>query len=76
MSVEKEVCSIIADLLGVDPLSVALSDSLHDDLGADSLDMVQLQMNLEEHFGCRVPDGDMIEWVTVKDVVITMENLI
>ena len=58
MSVEEEVKSIVADLLKVDAAQVKLEASFADDLGADSLDVVQLVMALEEKFKISIPDEE------------------
>ena len=56
--VSQKVKSIIAEQLGVKPEEVTESASFVDDLGADSLDTVELVMALEEEFGIEIPDED------------------
>ena len=58
MSVEEKVKEIIVDQLGVDENQVKPEASFIDDLGADSLDTVELVMALEEEFDIEIPDGD------------------
>jgi acyl carrier protein len=58
MSVEAKVREIIVEQLGVDPDQVSLEASFVDDLGADSLDTVELVMALEEEFGIEIPDEE------------------
>ncbi|MGB2697633.1 MAG: acyl carrier protein [Candidatus Zixiibacteriota bacterium] len=58
MSVEQQVKEIIVEQLGVDPAQVSDEASFVDDLGADSLDTVELVMALEEKFGLEIPDED------------------
>ena len=58
MSVEDKVKDIIVDQLGVDEKQVTLEASFVDDLGADSLDTVELVMALEEEFDIEIPDEE------------------
>ena len=60
---------IIVEQLGVAETAVALDASFIDDLGADSLDIVELIMALEEEFDIEIPDADAEKVVTVNDVV-------
>ena len=60
---------IIVDQLGVDEENVKEEATFVDDLSADSLDIVELVMNLEEEFEMEIPDGDADKIVTVGDVV-------
>ena len=64
-----KVKEIIVDTLGCDEGSVVLEASLKDDLGADSLDAVELNMALEEEFGISIPDEALVNFVLVKDIV-------
>lgn len=66
---EEKVFQIIADQLGVDISEVSLEKNLMDDLGADSLDMVDLVMAFEDQFGVKISDQDLSKIKTVKDVV-------
>ncbi|MEJ5256770.1 MAG: acyl carrier protein [Fervidobacterium sp.] len=66
---ESKVCEIIAEQLGVDTADVALEKSLTEDLGADSLDIVDLVMAFEDEFGVKISDQDLSKIKTVKDVV-------
>ena len=63
------VNSIISDQLGVEGGSLVREANLLDDLGADSLDVVELVMALEEEFGIEVPDEDVENIRTIGDVV-------
>ena len=65
----EKVKNIIIDQLGVTETSVTLDASFIDDLGADSLDIVELIMALEEEFDIEIPDSDAEKVVTVGDVV-------
>lgn len=65
----QKVKSIIADQLGVDEEEITMESSFVDDLGADSLDIVELIMALESEFDIEFPDEDAEKVVTVGDVV-------
>ncbi len=67
--VEDRVKHIIVDQLGVDAAEVTAASSFVDDLGADSLDRVELIMALEETFGIEIPDADAEKITTVQDAV-------
>jgi acyl carrier protein len=67
--VEERVKQIIVDQLGVDAGDVTPASSFVDDLGADSLDRVELIMALEETFGMEIPDEDAEKIVTVQNAV-------
>ncbi len=64
-----KVKGIIVDQLGVTDTSVTMEASFIDDLGADSLDIVELIMALEEEFDMEIPDADAEKVATVGDVV-------
>jgi len=64
-----KVKRIIVEQLGVAETSVEMESSFIDDLGADSLDIVELVMALEEEFDMEIPDSDAEKVVTVGDVV-------
>lgn len=68
-SVEDKVTQLIVDQLGVESSSVVPKASFVDDLGADSLDRVELIMAFEEAFGVEIPDEDAEKIVTVQDAV-------
>ena len=65
----EKVKSIIIEQLGSSESAVTLEASFIDDLGADSLDIVELIMALEEEFELEIPDADAEKIVTVSDVV-------
>ena len=65
----EKVKEIIVEQLGVAETSVEMESSFIDDLGADSLDIVELVMALEEEFDMEIPDADAEKVVTVGDVV-------
>ena len=64
-TVEERVKKIIGEQLGVDENEVTLEASFVEDLGADSLDTVELVMALEEEFGIEIPDEDAEKILTV-----------
>lgn len=64
-----KIKAIIVDQLGVDEADVTLDASFVDDLGADSLDIVELVMALEEEFGLEIPDEEAEKIRTVGDAV-------
>jgi len=68
-SVEEKVNQIVIEQLGVEPSEVTPEASFIDDLGADSLDRVELVMAFEENFGLEIPDEDAEKIVTVQDAV-------
>lgn len=65
----EKVKEIITEQLGVSETSITTEASFIDDLGADSLDIVELIMALEEEFDLEIPDSDAEKVVTVGDVV-------
>jgi acyl carrier protein len=74
MSVEQRVKQIIVEQLGVDESQVDNTASFVDDLGADSLDIVELVMAFEEAFDIDIPDEDAEKIATVKDAIDYIEN--
>ena len=74
MAVADKVKSIIVEQLGVDEEEVTPDASFVDDLGADSLDTVELVMAFEEEFGCEIPDDAAEKIVTVKDAISFIEQ--
>ena len=68
------VKSIVVDQLGVDPNEVTPEASFVDDLGADSLDVVELVMALEEEFETEIPDEDAEKIATVGEAVRYIEE--
>lgn len=69
MNTEERVRNIICDQLAVEPEKVTLTASFIDDLGADSLDIVELVMTMEEEFDLDIPDEDAEKMKTVGDVL-------
>ena len=75
MTLEKEVIDLIFEQLGVDKEDVTLSKSFVEDLNADSLDLTELVMTLEERFGCEISEADAEKLKTVGDVVNYVKHL-
>ena len=73
-NVKEKVVSIIVDKLGVNPEDVVETASFTNDLGADSLDTVELIMAFEEEFGLEIPDQDAEKISTVGDVLNYIES--
>ncbi len=74
MSVAQEVKEIIVEQLGVDPAQVTDEASFVDDLGADSLDTVELIMALEEKFGLEIKDEEAEKITTVGQAIKYIEE--
>ena len=74
MAVESKIKTIIAEQLGVKPEEVTPNASFVDDLGADSLDTVELIMALEEEFNVEIPDEDAEKMKTVGDAIKYVEE--
>ena len=74
MAVESKIKTIIAEQLGVKPEEVTPNASFVDDLGADSLDTVELIMALEEEFNVEIPEDAAEKIATVKDAIDYIEK--
>jgi acyl carrier protein len=73
-SIEERVRNIIVEQLGVDPSQVTPEASFVEDLGADSLDTVELVMAFEEEFDLEIPDEDAEKMQTVGDAVKYLDS--
>jgi len=71
--VADRVKKIVLEHLGVDDAKVVENASFIDDLGADSLDTVELVMAFEEEFGCEIPDDAAEKILTIKDAVVFID---
>ena len=67
--IENRVIKLVAEYLDVDPSKVQKDSKFQDDLGADSLDLVELVMRIEEEFNIEIPDDDAEKMVKVSDVM-------
>ena len=74
MALEDKVKEIIVEQLGVNAEQVTTDASFIEDLGADSLDTVELVMAFEEEFGCEIPDDAAEKILTVKDAIDFIEK--
>ena len=72
--ISSKVKKIVADHLGIDEAKVSEDSSFIDDLGADSLDTVELVMAFEEKFGIEIPDDAAETILTVKNAIDFIEN--
>ena len=66
---------IIAEVLNIDPEEITMNTTFVDDLGADSLDVFQIVMGIEEEFDIEIPDEVLAGFVTVEDVVKDIESV-
>lgn len=73
-NISERVKNIVVEHLGVDPEKVTESASFIDDLGADSLDTVELVMAFEEEFSCEIPDDAAETILTVGDAIKFLEK--
>ncbi len=67
--IQAQVTKIVAEQLGVNEDEITPESSFVDDLGADSLDTVELVMALEEEFGCEIPDEEAEKITTVQQAM-------
>lgn len=73
-SIEERVKDLVVEQLGVSPDQVTHDASFIDDLGADSLDTVELVMAFEEEFDVEIPDEDAEKMTTVGDAIAYLEQ--
>lgn len=73
-NIEQRVKKIVAEQLGVNEADIKIDSSFVDDLGADSLDTVELVMALEEEFECEIPDEEAEKITTVQQAVDYINN--
>ncbi len=74
-NIESRVKSIIAEQLDIEIEHINLNSSLTDDLGADSLDVVELIMALEEDLGIEISDEDAEQFKTVQDAITYISEI-
>jgi acyl carrier protein len=74
MEIFEKIREIAAEQLGIDESDITPDSSFVDDLGADSLDIVELIMALEDEFGMSIPDEDAEKLTTVQNVVDYIER--
>lgn len=74
MTIEEQIVPLIAEKLGVNPSEVTLDASFTNDLGADSLDTVELMLDFEKKFNIAIPDDQQEKITTVGDVIRLIEE--
>ena len=72
----EKIKKIIADVLNVDPEEITMETTFLDDLGADSLDVFQIIMGIEEEFDIEMPNEDVEHIVTVGDAVEEIKKIV
>ena len=70
----EKVCEILAEALNVDPDEITMETLVMEDLQADSLDVVDMAMSLEDEFGVEIPDEDLEKIRSVGDIVRYLEE--
>lgn len=70
----EKIAELVADQLGIDAADVKLESNFKDDLNADSLDLFELIMALEEEYGVEIPSEDLEQILTVQDVIKYIED--
>lgn len=75
MATFDDVKNVVVEQLSVEADSVKMESKIIEDLGADSLDVVELIMALEEKFGVEIPDSDAEKLIKIEDVVNYIDNL-
>ena len=73
-NIEQRVRKIVAEQLGVNEADIKNESSFVDDLGADSLDTVELVMALEEEFECEIPDDEAEKITNVQQAIVYVVN--
>lgn len=69
----EKICGLLAEKFDADASSLTAETSIKDDLNADSLDIVELMMDLEEECGITIPDEDAVKLSTIGDIVSYIE---
>jgi acyl carrier protein len=72
--IKEKVIEILVDELGVDAEDVVESANIQDDLGADSLAIVEIVMAFEDEFDIKIPEEDAAKMITVKDIIDYLEK--
>ena len=70
----EKIKEIVADQLGIDAEDIKLESNFKEDLEADSLDLFELVMSLEEEYGVEIPSEDLEKILTVNDVIKYLED--
>lgn len=69
-----EVKEILAEQLDIDPETIEMTSNLQTDLGADSLDAIDIVMSIEDQYGIEIPDSVIENMRSVEDIVSFIEN--
>lgn len=64
----EKICELLADKFDVDTASMTMDTKIKEDLNADSLDVVELMMDLEENFGIKIEDEEAMQMSTIGDI--------
>lgn len=72
MNIETGVRRIVADIYTADAATLTSATVIQDELGGDSLDLIELAMALEDEFGFQIEDDEAESWKTVGDVEVTV----
>lgn len=72
----EKLTKVIADVLNVDPEEITMETTFMDDLGADSLDVFQIVMGIEEEFGIEIPAEEAEKITTVEQAVELIKNAV
>ncbi len=70
----EKICTLLAEKFDADASTLTVETSIKDDLNADSLDIVELMMDLEEECGVTIPDEDAVKLSTIGDIVKYIEE--
>lgn len=74
MEIKEQVIDILADQLGIEKQKIKADSKIAEDLGADSLDTVEINQVLEERFKLTIPDAELTKIKTVQDVIDYLES--
>lgn len=69
----EKICNLLAEKFDADASTLTAETSIKDDLNADSLDIVELMMDLEEECGITIPDEDAVNLSTIGDIIAYIE---
>ena len=76
MNLKEKLIEMVAQNLGIDQMDVQMESNFLNDLGADSLDTVELVLELEDEFGIDIPDDQAAKLLTVGDVYSYLDNVV
>ena len=76
MDLKEKLVEMVAQSLGIDEMDIQMESHFINDLGADSLDTVELVLELEDEFGINIPDEETEQFNTVGDVYSYLDNVV